>query len=82
MISFGNEASSHSGLIPLKTAYKKRGELLPAIASKKNFSNLHSAAFVTVCPEYANNWVKKLVIYYDITASLCKSFCDVTTRVR
>ena len=45
MISFGNAASSQSGLIPLKTAYKKRGELLRAIASKKNFSNLHSAAF-------------------------------------
>ena len=27
MISFGNAASSHSGLTPLKTAYKKRGEL-------------------------------------------------------
>ena len=48
MISFGNAASSHGGLIPLKTAYKKRGELLWAIASKKNFINLHSAAFVTV----------------------------------
>ena len=48
MISFGNAASSHSGLIPLKTAYKKRGALLRAIASKKNLSNLHSAAFVTV----------------------------------
>ena len=32
MISFRNAASSHSGLIPLKTAYKKRGELLWAIA--------------------------------------------------
>ena len=42
MISFGNAASSHSGLIPLKTAYKKRGELLRAISSKKNFINLHS----------------------------------------
>ena len=48
MISFGNVASSHSGLIPLKTSYKKRGELLWAIASKKNFINLHSVAFVTV----------------------------------
>ena len=48
MISFGNEVSSHSGLIPLKTAYKERGELLWAIASKKNFINLHSAAFDTV----------------------------------
>ena len=48
MISFGNAASSHSGLIPLKTVYKKRGELLWAIASKKNFINMHSAAFVTV----------------------------------
>ena len=44
MISLGNAASSHSSLIPLKTAYKKR-ELLRAIASKKNFSTLHSAAF-------------------------------------
>ena len=48
MISFGSAASSHSGLIPLKTACKKRAELLWAIASKKNFINLHSAAFVTV----------------------------------
>ena len=48
MISFGNEASSHSGLIPLKTAYEKRGELLWAIGSKKNFINLRLAAFDTV----------------------------------
>ena len=48
MISFGNAASSHSGWILLKTSYKKRGELLSAIVSKKNFINLHSAAFVTV----------------------------------
>ena len=48
MISFGNEASSHSGLIPLKTAYIKREELLLAIASKKNAINLHSAAFGAV----------------------------------
>ena len=47
MISFGNEASPHSDLIPLKTAYKKRGDLLWAIASKKNFINLHLAAFDT-----------------------------------
>ena len=54
MIRFGNTDSSHSGLIPLKTAYKKRGELLWVIASKKNFINLHSAAFVTV---FARNLV-------------------------
>ena len=48
MISFGNAASSHSGLIPLKPAYKKKGELLLAIASKKNFINLHSVAFDSV----------------------------------
>ena len=54
MISSGNAASSHSGLIPLKTVYKKRGELLWAIASKKNFINLHSAAFVTI---FARNLV-------------------------
>ena len=54
MISFGNAASSHSGLIPLKTAYKKRGELLWAIASQKNFINLHSAAFAAV---FASNLV-------------------------
>ena len=45
---FRNAASSHSGLIPLKTAYEKRGELLWAIASKKNFINLHLAVFDTV----------------------------------
>ena len=28
MISFGNAASSHSGLIPLKTAYRKGEELV------------------------------------------------------
>ena len=48
MISFGNAVSSHRGLIPLKTAYKKRGELLLAMASKKDFINLHSDAFDTV----------------------------------
>ena len=48
MISFGNEASSHSGLLPLKTTYEKRGELLWAIASKKNFINLHLPAFVQI----------------------------------
>ena len=46
MIGFGNAASSYSGLISLKTAYKKRGEFLWAIASKKNFINLHSAALL------------------------------------
>ena len=54
MMSFGNAASSYSGLIPLTTAYKKRGELVLAIASKKNFTNLHSAAFVIV---FARNLV-------------------------
>ena len=34
MISFGNAASSHSGLIPLQTAYKKRGELLWALVRR------------------------------------------------
>ena len=54
MISFESAALSHSGLLPLKTAYKKRGELLWAIVSKMNFINLHSAAFVTV---FARNLV-------------------------
>ena len=54
MISLGNAASYYSGLIPLKTARKKRGKTLRAIASKKNFINLHSAAFVTV---FAGNLV-------------------------
>ena len=48
MTSFGNAASSHSGLIPLKAVFKKRRELLWAIARKKNFINPHSAAFGTV----------------------------------
>ena len=46
MTSFGNAASSHSGLIPLKTAFQKGGDLLWAITRKKNFINPHSAAFV------------------------------------
>ena len=54
MISFGNVASSHSGLIPLKTGIRKRGELLWAIPGWKNFFNLHSAAFVKV---FARNLV-------------------------
>ena len=53
MMSWGNAASCHNGLILLKTSCKERGELLRAIASKKNFSNLHSAAFVTV---FAQIW--------------------------
>ena len=48
MICFGNPASSPSGLISLKTAYKKGGELLWAIASYTNLIDQHSAAFVTV----------------------------------
>ena len=63
MISFGNAASSHSGLIPLKTSYKKREELLWAIASKKNFINLQSATFVTV---FARNWNSSLEYYHMI----------------
>ena len=46
MIRFGNAASSHSGLIPWKTAYKKRGELLWAIASKKNFNNNNNNTYI------------------------------------
>ena len=52
MTSFGNTASSHSGLIPLKTTFQKRGELLGVIARKKSFINPHSAAYVTVCMYY------------------------------
>ena len=42
-------ASSHSGLIPLKTTYSqdKRGIAL-GYRSKKNFINLQSAAFVKI----------------------------------
>ena len=39
--------------------------------------NLHQKGPSVKSPEYANNRVKKLVIYYNITATLCKSFCDV-----
>ena len=62
MMSFGNAASSHSGLILLKTGYKKRRELLCAIASKRNLINLHSAAFVTV-------FARKLVHVYNFRIS-------------
>ena len=70
MISFGNAASSNSGLIPLKTAYKKRGELLWAIARKKNFINFHSAAFVAY---FARNLVHayKFRIFQKLTRQIC-----------
>ena len=48
MISSGNAASTYSGLIPLKTAYKTRGELLWTMVSKKDFINFHSDAVDTV----------------------------------
>ena len=73
MISFGNAASSHSGLIPLNTAYKKRGELLWAIARKKNFINPHSAAFVTVC-------IRNLVHTYKCHALI--KFVQTLPRLR
>ena len=44
--------------------------------------NLHQKGPLVKSPEYANNRVKKLVMYYNITATLRKSFRDVITRVR
>ena len=60
MISFGNAASSRSSLIRLKTSNKKRGELLRATVSKKNFINLHSAAFVIMLKTLFQNISKTL----------------------
>ena len=54
MISFGNAASSHSGLIPLKTAYKKKRGIALGDRKLEEFINLHSAAFVAV---FARNLV-------------------------
>ena len=49
MISSGNAASSyHSGLIPFKTAYKKKREIALGDRELEEFVNLHSSAFVTV----------------------------------
>ena len=83
MMSFGNEASSRSGLIPLKTAYKKRGELLWAIASKKNFINLHSAAFDTVFGRnlvHANNRSINFFINSTILRSIVKKYSLQVSR--
>ena len=66
MISLRNVASSHSSLIPLETVYKKRGEFLGAIASKKNFINLHSAAFVT---GFARNLVHVYKFYLFVNCA-------------
>ena len=56
MTHFRNAASSHSGLIPLKTACKKkRGITEDDRDLKNNFINLQSATFVTV---FARNLVK------------------------
>ena len=79
MISFGNAAPSHSGLIPLKTtAYLKWGELLWAIASKKNFINLHSAAFVTI---FARSIQKNARYIFFITLPIQKSIDKYTQEV-
>ena len=77
MISFGNVTSSHSGLIPIKTVYKKRGELLWAIASKKNFTNLHSAAFIT-------DFVSQLEhqIFREIPTVGCQTFSLISLVLR
>ena len=53
MISFENAASSHGDYIE-NCVQKKEGNCLWVMASKKNFINLHSAAFVTV---FARNLV-------------------------
>ena len=48
----------------LRTGYKKRGQLIWAIASKKSFISLHSAAFVTVFgPCLHISHYSKLVIF-------------------
>ena len=79
MISFGNAASSYSGLIPLKTAYKKRGELLWAIASKKNFINLHSSAFVTVSARSLVHAYKFRSIIFFINLTIPRSIANKYT---
>ena len=54
MRSFGNAASSHGSLIPLKTAYKKKRGIAVGEHKLEEFINLHSGAFVTV---FARNLV-------------------------
>ena len=77
MISFGNAASSHRGLIPLKTVYKKRGELLWAIACKKNFINFDSAAIITV---FARNLVHTYKFHIFLKKDSINFFRNVTIR--
>ena len=88
MISFGNAASSHNGLIPLKTAYKKRGELLRAIASEKNFINLHSTAFADT--DFGRNlvhaykfWIfpKNRAIIFFINSTISRSIVNNYIRI-
>ena len=47
MMRSGYAVSSHSGLIPSETVYKKGGLLWP-IRKKENFINLRSAAFFII----------------------------------
>ena len=65
-----------------KICYVKSG--LQIIYATEQLSSLFSKDKLepsVKSPEYANNRVKKLVIYYNVTATLCKSFCEVITRV-
>ena len=71
MLSFRSTVSSHNDLIPLKTGYKKRGELLWVIASEENFINLNSAAFVTV---FAHNLVHAYKLHIIFKKPLDKFF--------
>ena len=85
MISFVNAPSSHSGLIPLKNVYKKRGEFLWAIASKKNFLTcMHSPAFVTVFARnlthaYKFRIMQKPLDNFFINLTISKSFVSKFT---
>ena len=44
--------------------------------------NLHQKGTSVKSSGYANYRVKRLMIHYNIRATLCDSFCDVITRVR
>ena len=68
MTSFGNAASSHSGLIPLKTAYKKRGELPQVLCLQVRVVIIHWHCFQV---SYArahlakrNKFASKGTLYY------------------
>ena len=91
-MSSGNKVSSLNGLIPFKTVYEKRGELLWPFVSLKNLISLRSVAFVTIfvcnsvqaCKFHVNLETAGFILFFfsQTEQFLDQSFCSQFTCER